>query len=57
MSAEELETEAGAANDATEVVDDDRVREAAGGLGGWCRTGSFARRGEIGQNRHRQNGR
>jgi len=26
-------------------------------LGGWCRTGSFARRGEIGQNRHRQNGR
>lgn len=31
MSAEEPETEAGAANDATEVVDDDRLREAAGG--------------------------
>jgi hypothetical protein len=31
MSAEEPETEGGAANDATEVVDDDRLREAAGG--------------------------
>lgn len=31
MSAEEPETEAGAANDATEVVDEDRLREAAGG--------------------------
>jgi hypothetical protein len=31
MSAEEPETEAGAANDATEVVDDDRLRDAASG--------------------------
>ncbi|MGH3634580.1 MAG: hypothetical protein ACRDTS_10910 [Mycobacterium sp.] len=31
MSAEEPETAAGAANDATEIVDDDRLREAASG--------------------------
>ena len=34
-----------------------RLEALTRALGGWCRTGSFARRGEIGQNRHRQNGR